>query len=46
MKGLAHFNMLDPKKTYCWVAVFGSGHNSSQCASWDIWQTSTILLGT
>jgi hypothetical protein len=45
-KGLAHFSMLDPKKTYCWVAVFGSGHDSSQCASWDIWQTSTILLGT
>ncbi|HEX3368937.1 MAG TPA: hypothetical protein VHS56_05105 [Candidatus Cybelea sp.] len=45
-KGMAHFLMLDPKKTYCWVAVFGSGHKSSDCAGWEIWQTSTILLGT
>ncbi|HEY1882526.1 MAG TPA: hypothetical protein VGG51_05735 [Candidatus Cybelea sp.] len=45
-KGFVHFLMLDPKKTYCWVADFGSGHSSSECADWEIWQTSTILLGT
>ncbi|HEY2475096.1 MAG TPA: hypothetical protein VGI19_09870 [Candidatus Cybelea sp.] len=44
--GRAHFTGLNYKKTYCWVAVFGSGHNSSECASWAVWQSSIILLGT
>lgn len=45
-KGLAHFHDLNYKKTYCWVAVFGSGHNSSECAGWAVWQSGLILLGT
>jgi hypothetical protein len=45
-KGIAHFTMLNVKKSYCWVAVFGSGHNSSACAGWELWQSSQIFLGT
>jgi hypothetical protein len=45
-KGLAHFGHLKPSKTYCWVAILSPGHTSSQCASWSIWQSTTITLGT
>jgi hypothetical protein len=45
-KGLAHFTHLKPTDIYCWVAVLGQSHTSSECASWAIWQNSTINLGT
>jgi hypothetical protein len=45
-KGLAKFDGLKPSKTYCWVALLGSGQTSSECAGWAIWQTGTITLGT
>lgn len=45
-KGRAKFTNLKPAKTYCWVAHLGSGLKSSECAGWEIWQTSIIELGT
>jgi hypothetical protein len=45
-KGRAKFTKLKPAKTYCWVADLGAGLRSSQCAGWEIWQTSIIELGT
>jgi len=45
-KGQALFSHLDPDAFYCWVAILGPGQRSSQCASWAIWQTSIISLGT
>ncbi|HZV76882.1 MAG TPA: hypothetical protein VFF63_03865 [Candidatus Babeliales bacterium] len=45
-KGYARFSGLKPSGTYCWVAVFGSGFKSSECAGWAVWQTSIIYLGT
>jgi hypothetical protein len=45
-KGIAHFYKLKPSKTYCWVAVISSNFKSSECAGWEVWQTSTITLGT
>jgi hypothetical protein len=44
--GMARFSHLKPNGVYCWVALLGQGHTSSECASWVIWQTSTIPLGT
>jgi|HubBroStandDraft_6_1064221.scaffolds.fasta_scaffold00008_169 hypothetical protein len=46
MKGLAHFKNLKPSKTYCWVAILAPGQKSSECASWETWQTGNITLGT
>lgn len=46
MKGLAHFNHLKPDGTYCWVAIITPSFHASECASWAIWQTSEINLGT
>jgi hypothetical protein len=46
IKGLVHFLHLKPSKTYCWVAIIGPHQTSSECASWAIWQTQTISLGT
>ncbi len=45
-KGTTHFYDLKPSATYCWVARLGHGVEFSQCAGWEIWQTSTITLGT
>ncbi|MGB8907615.1 MAG: hypothetical protein WCC84_02575 [Candidatus Cybelea sp.] len=45
-KGMVHFTGLKPNGTYCWVAVFSPSFRSSQCASWAVWQTSVISLGT
>ncbi len=45
-KGNVHFHHLKPNQTYCWVAVLGQGHTSSDCAPWSVWQNSTIPLGT
>jgi hypothetical protein len=44
--GKAKFTDLKPAKTYCWVAELGPGQTSSQCAGWEVWQTSIINLGT
>jgi hypothetical protein len=44
--GKTIFRDLNPKKTYCWKALLGAGQTSSACASWDLWQTTTIGLGT
>jgi len=44
-KGVAHFFGLKPDKIYCWVAVIGT-IKFSECASWAVWQTSQIDLGT
>lgn len=44
--GKAHFYGLKPSKTYCWVAIISPGFKSSECAGWQVWQTSTITLGT
>ena len=43
--GYAAFSGLKYDGTYCWVALLGEGKTSSTCASWAIWQTSTITLG-
>jgi hypothetical protein len=45
-KGFAHFHMLKPDKTYCWVAKLGPGQTASECAGWAIWQGGEIILGT
>jgi hypothetical protein len=45
-KGVAHFTHLKPNGTYCWVAIISSSFKSSECASWAIWQTGEISLGT
>lgn len=45
-KGMVKFTGLKPTATYCWVAVISPSFKSSQCASWPVWQTSTISLGT
>jgi hypothetical protein len=45
-QGTTVFRKLNPSDTYCWVAQLGAGQTSSVCASWDIWQTQTITLGT
>lgn len=45
-KGFAHFTGLNPRKYYCWVAILAPGIRYSECASWALWQTSTIILGT
>jgi len=45
-KGLAHFNHLKFNKTYCWVAKISPSITSSECAGWEVWQSSTIPLGT
>jgi len=44
--GHVQFTHLKPSRIYCWVAVLGSRHTSSECASFDIWQNETINLGT
>jgi hypothetical protein len=44
-KGIAHFFHLKPDGVYCWVAVVGT-IKFSECASWAVWQTSQIDLGT
>jgi hypothetical protein len=45
-QGMVRFHDLKPSATYCWVAHIGPGHTSSECASWELWQTGTITLGT
>jgi hypothetical protein len=40
------FGDLKPAKTYCWVAILGGGKRSSECAGWEIWQTTLITLGS
>ncbi|MFY9719783.1 MAG: hypothetical protein WAK16_09060 [Candidatus Cybelea sp.] len=45
-KGFVHFYDLKPSKTYCWVARVGPHVEFSECAGWQVWQTSTITLGT
>jgi hypothetical protein len=45
-KGWTRFYDLKPSKTYCWVAKVGNGIQFSECAGWEVWQTSTIALGT
>jgi hypothetical protein len=45
-KGKVKFTGLKPAKTYCWVAQLAPGQTSSQCAGWEIWQSSIINLGT
>jgi hypothetical protein len=45
-KGQTIFTHLKPDQTYCWVAILGPHQQSSQCASWDIWQFQSIPLGT
>lgn len=45
-KGVAHFYNLNPNNFYCWVALLGPHQKSSQCASWAIWQTGQVTLGT
>jgi len=45
-KGKVSFHDLKPAKTYCWVAVIAPGQQYAQCADWELWQTSTITLGT
>ncbi len=45
-KGKVYFTGLKPAKTYCWVAVIAPGQQYAQCADWQLWQTSTIALGT
>lgn len=44
--GKVKFTGLKPSKTYCWVAILAPGQTSSECAGWEIWQTSIIELGT
>ncbi|MBV8066521.1 MAG: hypothetical protein JO113_00990 [Candidatus Eremiobacteraeota bacterium] len=44
-KGGTTFRDLKPDGTYCWVALISPRFKSSECASWAIWQTSTIMLG-
>ena len=45
-KGLAHFHNLKPSKLYCWVAFITPSFKSSACATWEVWQSATINLGT
>jgi hypothetical protein len=45
-KGIAVFRHLNPNQTYCWVANIAPSIQSSQCAGWEVWQTTTITLGT
>ncbi len=45
-KGLVKFKDLKPSKIYCWVAIIAPSFKSSECAGWQIWQGSTINLGT
>jgi hypothetical protein len=45
-KGTAVFKQLDPDQVYCWVAILAPHQTSSECASWAIWQTNPITLGT
>jgi hypothetical protein len=45
-KGLTHFHNLKPSKTYCWVAIINPSFKSSACATWEVWQSSNIDLGT
>ncbi len=45
-KGTVHFYNLKPSATYCWVARPHPRVEFLQCAGWEIWQTSTITLGT
>ena len=45
-KGMVIFRNLDPDSYYCWVAILGPSQRSSECASWAIWQTTNITLGT
>jgi hypothetical protein len=44
-KGKVTFTHLKPAKTYCWVALLGTGKKSFFCADWQIWQTTDITLG-
>jgi hypothetical protein len=44
--GATVFYGLNPKKTYCWVALLSASQTSSTCAQWFIWQTTPITLGT
>ena len=44
-KGKVTFTHLKPAKTYCWVALLGSGIKSFFCAGWEVWQTTDITLG-
>ena len=44
--GKVKFTGLKPAKTYCWVALLGSGKKSSDCAGWETWQTTVITLGS
>jgi len=45
-KGNATFKQLNPKKTYCWVALISASQSSSVCAPFYTWQTGPISLGT
>ncbi len=45
-QGYVRFKDLKPSKTYCWVATISAHFKSSECASWEIWQSSIIPLGT
>lgn len=45
-QGKTIFTGLDPKGTYCWVAVLGAGQTSSSCGDFTLWQTGTVTLGT
>jgi hypothetical protein len=44
-KGEVRFSHLKPSKTYCWLAIIATSFKASECASWAVWQTSTIMLG-
>jgi hypothetical protein len=43
--GIVKFAHLKPSKTYCWLAIISPSFRSSECAGWEVWQTSTIMLG-
>lgn len=44
-KGEVRFSHLKPSKTYCWLAKISPSFKSSECAGWEVWQTSVIMLG-
>lgn len=44
-KGEVRFSHLKPSKTYCWLANISPSFKSSECAGWEVWQTSVIMLG-
>ncbi|HEY1976774.1 MAG TPA: hypothetical protein VGG89_09530 [Candidatus Baltobacteraceae bacterium] len=45
-KGNATFKDLNPKKTYCWVALLSTSQSSSVCAPFYLWQGGTVFVGT